>query len=452
MGDARRDQAGPRSQWLPWVIGLCILIAGISVSVLFWKLRTTPQADDSPPPGPLVETIHLKTQDVNVVVQGHGTVRAKTRAQILAEVGGRIEYVSPQLTAGGFFEAGQTLLRIDAADYELALSQAEARVAEASAAIEVARAAIQDREAALENARIEADQIQELFDAGAANKRELDRAVSARKQAEAQLSSAEAQLVSAQAAKQAAEVAAQKARVDLGRVDVEMPFDGRVLTENIDPGQYVNPSTVLAEVYGLEAVEVVVPLEDAKLKWLDVPLTPGAASRMNWSDFPRVAVAATFAGEPVQWEGRAVRIEGQLDPMSRVVRVVVEVREPYTSGSERPPLMPGTFVDVDIQGQVIHDAVAVPRHAVHQGDVVWVIEQGKLRIQPVSIVRSDRTSAYITEGLPVTAEVIVSQLDTVTDGMRVRAVSASDAAAGDSSAAASSDELARRAGGSGGGP
>ena len=52
-----------------------------------------------------------------------------------------------------------------------------------------------------------------------------------------------------------------------------------------------------------------------------------------------------------------VRTEAELDPRSRMVHVVVEVQRPYSTGDGRPPLLPGTFVEVSIAGSTLAEVV-----------------------------------------------------------------------------------------------
>jgi multidrug efflux pump subunit AcrA (membrane-fusion protein) len=99
---------------------------------------------------------------------------------------------------------------------------------------------------------------------------------------------------------------------------------------------------------------------------------------------------------------------------------VVEVPRPYDESGGRTPLRPGSFVEVEIDGATLSDVVAVPRHAVHEGDTVWVVDDGRLRIREVLVVRSDRNRTLVSAGLDTGDLVISSSLDAVTDGMLVR--------------------------------
>jgi hypothetical protein len=103
-----------------------------------------------------------------------------------------------------------------------------------------------------------------------------------------------------------------------------------------------------------------------------------------------------------------------------MVHVVVEVKDPYVVSDDRPALLSGTFVDVRILGKTLDGVVSVPRHAVREGDRLWVFDDGLLRIREVEVLRSDREQALVASGIADGELVIVSSLDAVTEGMRVR--------------------------------
>jgi len=83
--------------------------------------------------------------------------------------------------------------------------------------------------------------------------------------------------------------------------------------------------------------------------------------------------------------------------------------------------MPNTFVDVRIFGSTLEDVMPLPRHALRDGERVWIFDDGSLRILDVDVARADRERVYVSAGLEEGDEVIVSALDAVTDGMKIRA-------------------------------
>jgi len=186
------------------------------------------------------------------------------------------------------------------------------------------------------------------------------------------------------------------------------------VSESVDLGQFVTTGRALATVYGTDTVEVRVPLESKELAWFTVPTRTGDRG-------PRAEVNSSFGGQRHTWEGRVVRMEAQLDATSRMAHVVIEVRRPFNPQGDRPPLMPNTFVDVRIFGRSLDGVVPLPRHALRDGEKVWVFDDGSLRILDVRVARADRERVYVSAGLVEGDEVIISALDAVTDGMKVRA-------------------------------
>jgi RND family efflux transporter MFP subunit len=339
-------------------------------------------------PGPLDEVISATSADVPVLVRGHGEVGAKVAVEVVPQVSGRVVQVHPSLVAGGFFRAGEPLVVIDPRDYELAVDRSRATVAGARVRLE-----------------------QELAEAEVA--RAEWQSMNPGQAPPSGLVVREPQVAQARAEIEAARADLRTAELNLERTRVAVPFDGIVVSESVDVGQYVAPGRAVAMVYGTEQVEIRVPLESRELEWFDVPSRPGAGGAT-------VDVTLGDAGSGHSWTGTVVRMEGQVDPASRMVHVVVAVRDPFSRIGGRPPLLPGTFVDVSIRGRSLEDVVPVPRHAVHEGRDVWVVEDGLLRIRQVELARSDRERSYVAAGLEGSSRVVVSALDAVTDGMAVR--------------------------------
>ena len=231
---------------------------------------------------------------------------------------------------------------------------------------------------------------------------------------EPQIRRAEAQLESAKAR-------LETAQLNLERTVVSLPIDVRVINEQVDLGQFVAAGRSVGSAYGIEAVEIEVPLEDDELAWFDIPRQSGAVSADHDSAEATIAhVVANFAGQQHTWTGRVKRTTGQIDSSSRLVSVVVEVTNPSDPAGATPPLVPGMFVRVRIQGHTLKNAVAVPRDAVRQSNEVWLVNDGKLRIRPLDIVRADRNFAYAVSGVEHGDMIVLSSLDAASDGMNVR--------------------------------
>lgn len=387
---------GPGARIMPFLLPVLIIAAAGLLAFVLIKSRKNPQRIEAEPLAPLVEVRTLAARDIRMLVRGFGTVTPKVKVEIVPQVAGNIVDVHPQFKPGGFIPAGETIIRIEPQDYELAVQQAQAVVADAVVKLDLEKAEAQV-------ARKEWDQLNPNTEPPSP----LVLREPQIRQAQAMLESARAQLA--------------KARLNLDRTKVSLPIDVVVLSEMVDLGQFAAVGQSVGSAYGIELVEIEVPLEDKELAWFDIPENPGDLSNKESSDKKTVAlVNADFAGARHTWTGYVRRTVGQVDRTSRLIPVVVEVPDPFANSDSRPALMPGMFVEVVITGKVLKNAFAVPRTAIHNINQVWVIENDRLSIKSLHIVRTDQDVAYATSGLDDGDQVVLSALDAVTDGMQVR--------------------------------
>ncbi len=386
----------------PWQQGAVVLGAGVLAFALLMVLRSPPEIQEPPRPIPIVTTAPARVETGALTVRGSGTVRPSAEITLAPQVSGRVEWVSPALVSGGRFRPGQALLRIEAADYENRVQAAQAEVAGRS--VDVLQAEEEVAIAREEWARLEQ---REALDP------ERDRPNP--------LLLREPQLEAARAALRRAEAVLEDARLALERTSVRAPFDGIVRSESVDRGQFVTPGQPLAQVYATEAIEVVVPLSDdeaALIPELWSARAGGAGARI-----PAV-VHAEYGGGRFRWEGFVDRAESALDERTRTVDVVVRVPSPFDvrdDGQDRPPLLLGTFVTVDIQGVELDSYVVVPAAAVRDGPVVWtVVRDTLLVVRSVEVLQEVEDEAHLRAELAAGTPVIVSPLPVVTDGMTVR--------------------------------
>ncbi len=200
-----------------------------------------------------------------------------------------------------------------------------------------------------------------------------------------------------------------------------MPFDALIISEKVDLGQYLMAGQPIAVAYGIDAVEIKVPLEDDEMAWFDIFTSPGALNGSETVSRKTPAlVKADFAGAQHTWNGYVTRTTGQVDKMSRMISVVVEVPKPFDFAENRPPLLPGIFAEVQIQGKMLKSALAVPRDAIHEGNKVWMVKEDRLYVKALDIVRADKDFAYARADINQNVTIVTSSLDTVMEGMEVR--------------------------------
>jgi len=364
--------------------GLALFLTRPAVS------RQTPEV-----PRPLVRVLEVELRDVQLTVRTHGTVAPRTESDLVPEVSGPVVWVSPVLVSGGSFEKGEPLLRVDPLDYEVGAERA-------SAALERARS--DHRRASRELARQRGLEKRKVASAA-----ELDSAINNERVANAALREATASL--------------RKAERDLERTEMRAPYAGRVREEKVDVGQFVNRGSSIGRIYAVDYAEVRLPIPDSQLAFIDLPLALRHDAPPD--DAPRVTLRARFAGAEQEWEGRVVRTEGEIDPRSRMVHAVARIADPYGAGPDgnRAPLAVGLFVEAEIQGHLARGASVLPRSALRDGDQVWVVDaEDRLRFRDVDVLRAHGSEVVIRDGLRQGERVCISPIQTVVDGMQVRAV------------------------------
>ncbi len=357
------------------LLPVVVLSVGVLGAITLVKMRPAVKPASPEVVPPLVESAAVTAESVQLFVRAHGTVVPRTESRVVSEVAGRVRSVSPSWVDGGFFEAGDLLVALEqeVAEADVARRDWEAMNGEAPAPPLVVR---------------------------------------------------EPQVRQARAALDAARAMLEKARRDVERCRIVAPYPGRVRTRTADVGTYVQPGVELGRIYATDAAEVRLPVPDAELAFLDVPLAyrgepmpeNGAATTL-----PEVTLATRFAGREHTWTGYVVRTEGQLAPESRMVVLVCRVPDPYgrSEQTDRPPLAVGMFVEATIEGVTLDNAVALPRSALKSGGRVFVNDDGTLRVRAVDVLRTEAERVLLRGGVAPGERVILTPLETPVDGMRV---------------------------------
>ena len=366
-------------------IAIIVVGFGLAAALLRTGPSITPQAPVAK--SPLVRAVTVQPADFEFEATARGTVMPRSETELIAEVSGRVIELSQSLVTGGFFKEDDVLLRIDPLDYEIALEQASAQVQRATSELATASKNY-ERQRNLSKRQSTSESLED----DARNR--LQMAEAAQREARARLASAER---------------------DLERTVVKAPYDGRVRTEQVDLGQFLNRGSRLARLYAIDAAEVRLPIKDDELAFLNISLRDGSA----WEKRPSVSLSAEFAGAVQRWTGEIVRTEGELDPKTRMIQLVASVADPYRAGTT--PLPVGLFVDAVITGGVQPNIVRLPRGAMVSPSEVYIVDSSERLVRrTVNVLRSQGDFVYINDGLLRGDRVCLSRLATAMPGMKVR--------------------------------
>ncbi len=370
------------------ILPLLILIIGFVVFNMMGKLKKAPQRQHPVQQGFLVDVIELNAINHQVKVHATGTVRAEQEIALVPEVSGKVSWISPQLVSGGLFKKGETLLKIDTSDFELAIERAHADIAQVQVAL-----ATEHERAKVALAEWERIDLAEKGEPGPLVTREIQM-----KQQQANLSAAQANL--------------QQARLNLQRTELIAPFNGRIRQEQVDFGQYLRAGISIGSFAGTDRAEIHIPLPVKELIWLDIP----SATQKHGSS----ATIHLPNDSNTSWHGKLTRSLGEIDPNSRMATVVVMVDDPY---QQQPTLFNGLFVDIELYGEKLQDIISIPRKALHADNLVWIVNSdNRLNLRPVEVLRREKQQILLKSGVQTGEKLILTALSSATEGVLLRPV------------------------------
>lgn len=355
---------------------LVIIIAGAGAMMGLIRSGEAEQRVEVAPTALKVQVISTQQSDETVNIYAAGVVQPSHQVNLVPQVQGRIVYTAQDLRPGRRFSKGETIAKIEAIDYELAVQQEKSRVEQAklSLAIERERQADAQREWEL------------LGNTGAAP----------------DLASRKPQLRLAEIAVDAANAGLERAELALSRTVIRAPFDGLIQQEQLEIGQVVGGSPV-ATLQGTEQFQVRISVPTRELPHI---LIPGVNSESGSTAQVRFAVSNT---ETVTRDGVVLGIESSLDPQARTAQILVGIDNPLDG--KGLPLMIGSYVDVSIAGRDVTQTIRLPASALREGEYVLVADtDNTLARKDVAIGWYDKEDVVLLSGLSAGEKVITTAI------------------------------------------
>lgn len=423
----------------------------VGVIVLLLAIKDRPAPEKTMPKEAIATVRVIQVPSVTVVPRalGYGYVQPGRVWEAVAQVGGQVVDIHPQLKKGAIIGRGEILLRIDPTDYRLAAAQIEAslrsvqaQLAELEAKGKNTWASLAIEEASLALSRKDLDRKRRLLEKRNVPQAAVDeeeRNVLARRLNVQSLKNtlnlipAERDNLKAQKAQHQAHLDA--ALLDLERTIVVAPFDSRIAEVAVELTQFAAQGKVLVVLDDIGVSEVTAQVPIGKLANL-VP--PGKRIPTHAAEFMKslpgllnlsATVRLRSGNLDAQWEARFTRISDTVDPQTRTVGVIVAVDDPYQKAvlGERPPLTKNMFVEVELRGAPRPDQLVIPRAALHDGRVYVVNGDSRLQRRSIQIAFLQTNFAVIKGGLKAGERVIISDLIPAIDGMLLHPVADNEA-------------------------
>ncbi|MGD8914654.1 MAG: efflux RND transporter periplasmic adaptor subunit [Candidatus Thiodiazotropha sp.] len=374
---------------------LPVVIIALTGVVVTYMMTTSTRAQRSKPvrQARLVEVVDVVPQASRLTIEAWGTVLAARQVTLQSQVAGEVKHTSAAFEPGAQVAAGELLLQIDPADYQLAIRQRRADLTKAKA------------ELALEEGKGKvAEQEFELLSQETEPSREQRRLMLREPQRE----TARADVATAEAALAAAEL-------NLARTRVKAPFNALVMERQVNIGTRVGSGANLATLVDTDTFWVELALPAASLRWLKLPAEAEAGSEVR-------LYQEQIWGEGRYREGRIIRMRGDLDQKGRMARLLVAISDPLGLADEDlPVLLLGAFVRAEITGRELQDVLSLDRAWVRDNNTLWVMDRDdKLAIRRPPLIYSGITEVYVGDGLEAGDRIITSELAVAVEGMPLR--------------------------------
>lgn len=378
------------------------VLGGVGVVLLLMLLIDTCGS------GVQVEGASVQRGPLQVVVEEEGRTRVRDRFVVAAPISGALQRID--LREGTTIAAGEVLARIASApDDPRGRNIAQAQLAAAEARRSQVAAELEQAQATALQAQREAARREELADAGALSREEMERmrlrAETARQQADAIL----AALRAAEADVSALRAALEGSTPQSGgpTVAVTAPTSGRVLRVLEESERVVQAGTPLLEIGDASGIEVVVDVLSADA----VRIASGNRVLVDEWGGERTLQGRVRLVEPAAFtEVSALGVEEQR------VKVIVDLVD------SPPELGAGFRVEARIVVWEDDAVLTVPTSALFQRDGTWwlfVVEGGRARERQVQLGQRSIDAAEVRGGVEEGETIIVFPSDEVADGVRV---------------------------------
>ncbi len=403
----RRSRKQLQDWFSPLLIGTGLGIA-IAVAGTNFLSRPVPKQNSATPsstqaPSMSVTVATSESTQVARSLSVTGTVAARHLIAVLPQTTGlQIEQIL--VDEGDWVAAGQVMAVLDNSVLNAQIQQAKAQVESSQAVVGQRQAALAQARASLAEAERTLARNQQLANAGAISRQELDIRATAVATATEAARVAQANINSAQADVRSSIARVQQLQTQLEQTQVRAPAAGIVAERNVEIGNVAGTQQLFSIIQN-GALELQAQVPAIQLPQVEV----GAKAQITSDTDPRIRL-----------QGRAREIAPLVNAQSRQATVTIDM--PRTS-----LLRPGMFARAAITTTTV-PGIAVPAKAVvPQPDgsaAVFLLSRDTVQAQSVEvgeILSGDRVE--IKNGLKPGDRVAVAGAGYLKDGDRVRVIS-----------------------------
>lgn len=341
-----------------------IMLLGVAVALgggVYWRSldgdrKPDNKAGQDAPPVP-VKVAQVRIQDIPEWLEVVGRGIASESVTIKARVDGQVAAVP--FGEGQHVRRGDVLIRLDPADLEAKLRQAEANLARGQAQLAKARADVERYTALRQSGFVSEEKVSDV----------------------------RASLLAAEAATLADKAAVDLARLQAGYTTLRAPIDGIVGAKLVFPGSAVKTNdTHLAVINRVRPLHIGFAVPEKHLPRLRAALAQG-----------KLTAQVTIGDDKHVTEAAVIFIDNAVDIGTGTIQLKA------STPNDKEFLSPGQFLNVRLALGQWQGAATLPAEAVQQGPqgaYVFVVKPDRgIEQRKVTLVDSRGGTAIVTQGL-----------------------------------------------------
>ncbi len=379
----------------------------------------------------------------------YGTTVAGRQVELRALVAGQVRKTGAQLLSGGEVKAGDMLLEIDAFDYEVGVSEAQAQLAEAKAklieteaSLEVEKGNLTSAREQLRLAQTDLNRAKKLGTRGTVSARTIDDRrliLSQRQQTVTQLEN-NLKVWSARKTQQEATVSRlktvmERARKRLTETLLKAPFNAYVSDVGAQVGRMLSVNDRVATLIDRDWIDVRFAITDRQFGRLAAVETDlvGRPLKVVWD----------VGSRKLNYNATIERIDARVSSQDGGIQIYGRIETENLPA----PIRPGVFVEVRLQDIMYQNVVKVPSEALYDSPnsnlgktesadpkeenvkerkKVYVIIDGKLEERSVRVVGASGKDFLIQGDVRSGERLMVTRLSRPGKGIRVKDIPSND--------------------------
>lgn len=367
---------------MSWLRGLVVLSILVATAVGTWYYLRTDSGAKKPQGSPAVPVKLAKAtvRDMPIRLDLTGRTEAFETVSLKPRVEGQV--LSVNFNEGQHVAQGDVLLKLDPADFQARLNQAEANLARSQAQLAKAKADVERYIALRGKGFVSEEKVGEMRTAA----------------------------LSTESTVKADSAAAELARLQLSYTTIRAPFAGIVGAKLVFPGAAVKVNeTVLAVINKVQPLNVSFAVPEKYL----AKLHAGMRAQKN-----TLTAAVSLPGSAEAIEVPVRFLDNGVDTATGTIQLKASLP------NKDEKLSPGQFVNVSLVLDTLHNAVVIPTEAVQQGangSFVFVAkDDSSVEVRNIRLASTEKQQAIVAEGLKEGEAVVTEGQLRLTAGAKIR--------------------------------